>query len=660
MDKITSFFGADGALAQSIEGYRPRNAQIEMALAVEQAIVTNSKTVIEAGTGTGKTFAYLVPAMMSAKKILVSTGTKHLQDQLFEKDLPRLKKLITHKPLTTALLKGRANYLCLYRIKTLRARGQFESKQQVNDFYAIEKFAGRTKSGDKTHFTDVPEHSSLWQQVTSTNENCLGAECPDYQECFLVKARKKAIEADIVVINHHLFCADLALKQEGFAEILPNAEVIIIDEAHQLAETAGRFFSEDIGTRQIVEFCHDLKHALAEEAKEESIILDLISALESELPKLRISLANNIERGNKMTIADAFAVEAFQAQVYVISDCIHAVLDRLNIISAQGILLTKLNKRLEETLQLWNKLSIDGINVNQTEQIIWVELYTHHLTFNATPVDISEQFQKHSNHIKAAWIFTSATLAIGDNFTYFCKPLGLFPDTTLQLASPFEYKKIALLYHPQGLPDPNHATYSDKMMQAMLPVIHASKGRTFLLFTSYKALDEATKFLQAHVDYPLFIQGNLPKLALIDAFRASGNGILLGTTSFWEGVCVKGHALTCVMIAKLPFASPADPIEQARIEVLNKEGGNSFMDYQLPKAVIALKQGIGRLIRDYNDYGVLVICDPRLTQKHYGKLFLNSLPDMTRTQKIERVEKFFQYMDQIHEIDTKIAAEIIE
>ncbi len=642
-DYITPFFSSEGPLIKHIKGYQPRQVQIDMAKAVSDVIAFGGQLVVEAGTGTGKTYAYLVPAMLSGKKTIVSTGTKYLQDQLFVEDLPKLRPLIGARPLTVALLKGRANYLCWYRIKTLRHRGQFDSKAQVEQFYAIEKYASVTTVGDIGQCESVPENSPIFAQVTSTTENCLGVECPDYDSCFVVKARKAALDADIIVINHHLFCADLALKQEGFGELLPAAEVIIIDEAHQLAEVAGQFFSQQIGTRQLVELVRDLDIFFRIEMKEETSSLLLMSALEEAC----LNLQQCFNSGQKLSMSDAMKLPLVPEKLQGILEALNALGERLQMIAEQNLVLVKLWQRVKELLQLWQQLVSHDSTL--AEAIIWVEVHKHHISLHATPVNIAEPFQKHSRGLKASWVFTSATLAVGSSFEYFCRPLGITPETTLQLQSPFDYPRRALFFHPLGLPDPMSSHYSDKMLTAILPILQASKGRAFILFTSYQALTEAAAFLSKNITYPLFIQGNMPKLRLLDAFRQSGNGILLGTNSFWEGVDVKGEALTCVIIAKLPFAAHTDPVEQARIELLKQQGKNSFMEYQVPRAVIALKQGIGRLIRGVEDYGVLVIADPRLLSKNYGKFFLDSLPPMTRTHQVARVENFFAYMVNINE-----------
>ncbi|UNM96457.1 ATP-dependent DNA helicase [Ignatzschineria rhizosphaerae] len=639
-ESITHFFADGGNLSLAIEGYQPRDEQIKMAKAIAEAIEEHDTLIVEAGTGTGKTFAYLVPALLSKRKTLISTGTKHLQDQLFEKDIPLLKGLIKH-PISTALLKGRSNYLCLYRTKTLRARGRFENKKQVEQFFKIERFAGQDATGDITQLSGITE-TELWPQVTSTTENCLHNECPDFEECFVFKARKKAMDSDVVVINHHLLCADLALKQDGFGEILPEAEIIIIDEAHQLAETAGLFFSTQLSTKQFHDWIDDLNKAIAVEAADFSGHDTAADALFKALTDLRKALPQYNQRYALSEFEENPIITGLFQEIYDIAKTILSIVDPLKI---RAQIFLKLVERLEEIIMTWKILLLSEKTPDSVNAINWLETYTFNITFHSTPLDISEQFRKNSGSLNASWIFTSATLAVKDDFSYFCRPLGLSKKNTLKLDSPFDYPRTSLLYHPDHLPLPSDPKFLPEMIDAVLPVIDIAKGRSFILFTSYRALNEAKELLKKKTAYPLFVQGDMPKMQLIEAFKASGNGILLGTMSFWEGVDVKGDALSCVIIEKFPFSSPGDPIEQAKMDLIREQGYDPFSTYQLPKAIIALKQGVGRLIRDHDDYGVLVIADTRLSKSRYGKRFLDSLPPMTKTLKPERITRFFDYME---------------
>lgn len=640
------FFAEDGPLSRAIKGYQPREEQTLMAIAIAEAIDEKETLIVEAGTGTGKTFAYLVPALLSKQKTIISTGTKHLQDQLFEKDIPLLIKTLKF-PISTALLKGRSNYLCLYRTKTLRARGRFENKRQVEQFFRIERFAQQDSIGDITQLSGITE-SDLWSQVTSTTENCLHNECPDFEECFVFKARKKAMDADLVVINHHILCADLALKQEGFGELLPEAEIIIIDEAHQLAETAGLFFSTHLSTKQLHDWVDDLNKSVAVEASDFSEHDVTADTLFKALVELRKALPAYNQRYALADFAENSAITDLYKEVYDILKHLHDICEPLKV-RAQSF--AKLLERLEEYISTWKILLLAEKTEHSVNAINWLETFTHTITFHSTPLDISEQFRKNSGLLQASWIFTSATLAVKDDFNYFARPLGLSSKKSLKLDSPFDYPRTSLLYHPDHLPLPNDPRFLPEMIETIIPILETTKGRAFILFTSYRALNEAKMLLQSRVDYPLFVQGDLPKMALIEKFKESGNGILLGTMSFWEGVDVKGDALSCVIIEKFPFASPADPIEQAKMALIKEQGYDPFNTYQLPKAIIALKQGVGRLIRDHDDYGVLVIADTRLSKSRYGKRFLESLPPMTKTLKQERVQRFFDYIE--NKRDTK-------
>lgn len=639
-DHITQFFAQDGALSLVIDGYQPRDEQIEMAEAIALAIEEQDTLIVEAGTGTGKTFAYLVPALLSKKKTLISTGTKHLQDQLYEKDIPLLKKVIKH-PISTALLKGRSNYLCLYRTKTLRARGRFENKKQVEQFFRIERFSQQDPIGDITQLSGITENE-LWSQVTSTTENCLHNECPDYEECFVFKARKKAMDSDIVVINHHLLCADLALKQDGFGELLPEADIIIIDEAHQLAETAGLFFSTQISTKQFHDWIDDLNKAIAVDAPDFSGHDTAADALFKALTELRKALPQYNQRYALTEFSDNPIITNLYQEIYEILKTLLQIVDPLKV---RAQIFAKLIDRLEELTMTWKILLLSEKTPDSINAINWLETYTFNITFHSTPLDISEQFRKNSGLLNASWIFTSATLAVKDDFSYFCRPLGLSKKNTLKLESPFDYPRTSLLYHPDHLPLPSDPRFLPEMIDAIIPILEVTKGRAFILFTSYRALNEAKELLGRKTDYPLFVQGDLPKMQLIEEFKESGNGVLLGTMSFWEGVDVKGDALSCVIIEKFPFASPGDPIEQAKMDLIREQGYDPFNTYQLPKAIIALKQGVGRLIRDHDDYGLLVIADPRLSKSRYGKRFLDSLPPMTKTLKPERISRFFDYIE---------------
>lgn len=630
---VSALLGADGPFARELPNFSPRDTQQRMADAVAEAIEDGGTLVAEAGTGTGKTFAYLVPALLSGKRVIISTGTRNLQDQLFHRDLPRVRSVLGAK-IDAALLKGRANYLCLYRLEQTAQDGQFKSRAQAHDLQTIRAWRSRTKSGDRAELAEVPEASPLWPRVTSTTENCLGAECPFYDDCFVVKARRRAQEADIVVVNHHLLFADLALKQEGFGEILPGAHAFILDEAHQIPELAGQFFSVSISARQLNELANDSLVECAGQPGALSVLQPALDGLNDAVRKARLAFDPLPQRGAYVQLeADATA-----------HDALHGLGEALDILTIALAGQAERSKGLESVharaLLLDERLSRIGDRADENE-VRWYEISERGFMLSATQLDLAPPLRALREATHAVWIMTSATLSVAENFDHYTRQLGLDDPATLALGSPFDYPNQALCYLPQGLPEPAARDYTDLVIEATLPVLHASKGRAFLLFTSHRALRRAAEVLEGKIPYPLFVQGSAPRHQLLNDFRASGNGVLLGAASFWEGVDVAGEALSCVIIDKLPFAAPDDPVLQARLEAMARAGGNPFTQWQVPSAVIALKQGAGRLIRDVHDRGVLMLCDPRLTTRGYGKLFLASLPPMPRTRALGDVQKFF-------------------
>ena len=632
-DPIASaLLGTDGPFAHEVPNFAPRETQQRMADAVADAIEAHDALVVEAGTGTGKTFAYLVPALLSGKRVIVSTGTRNLQDQLFHRDLPRVLGILGAKS-DVALLKGRANYLCRYRLQQTVESGQFHSRTQVHDLQKVRAWGARTRSGDRAELVEVPEGSPLWPRVTSTAENCLGTECPLYDDCFVFKARRRAQDADIVVVNHHLLLSDLALKREGFGAILPEAEAYILDEAHQLPELAGQYFSVGISARQVKELAAD---ALAECAGQPGALALLQPALDGvneALRKARLAFDSLPKRGAFAQLeADAGAVEVLENLGDALADLAGVLMgqaERSKGLASVHARCVVLDQRLQR---------IAGRNGE--DEVRWYELSDHGFELSATPLDLAPQLQALRNATDAAWIHTSATLSVAGQFGHFTRQMGLVDPVTLDLGSPFDYAHQALCWLPQGLPEPAARDYTQRMIEAVRPVLEASKGRAFLLFTSHRALRLAAELL-ADAPWPLFVQGSAPRHQLLSDFRDSGNGVLLGAASFWEGVDVAGEALSVVVIDKLPFASPDDPVLQARLDAVRRAGGNPFRDWQIPAAAIALKQGAGRLIRDVHDRGVLVLCDPRIGSKAYGKLFLASLPPMPSSRDVADVQAFF-------------------
>ena len=632
-----ALLGEEGPLARSVDGFMPRAAQQQMAAAVAQIIDENGKLVVEAGTGIGKTFAYLMPALDSGKRVIISTGTRHLQDQLYNQDLPVVRDAL-EAPLQSALLKGRANYLCLHRLEVLTSEGQQRTRQQHSDLELIRAWSGRTRSGDIARLADIPEDSPLWPKVTSTVENCLGLECGHYQDCFVVKARRAAMDADIVVINHHLLFADMLLREEGFGELLPGVDVIIVDEAHQLPEVASLFFGITVSSHQLHDLVRDTRVEHLREAGDMADLPEAVQQLEAMLHKFRLALGTGDRRAAWSEIADNRAVvEELQGLKAVLA----RLVDRLALAAERG-------KGLDSCWQRGKAVAerLDLLLEKPTgEYVHWFETRRRSFRLNLTPLEVAAGFSRSLETLPDTWVFTSATLAVSSSFSHFTARLGLEDARTLQLDSPFNYKKNALVYLPAEMPEPAEPGYTRAVVDTARDILEASRGRAFLLFTSHAALQEAAVQLKDSVNYPLLVQGTAPRSDLLKQFRELGNAVLLGTSSFWEGVDVRGSALSCVIIDKLPFASPGDPVLQARIDAMRAQGKNPFIEYQLPHAVITLKQGVGRLIRDINDRGVLVLCDPRLRSKSYGRVFLNSLPAMPVTQDIDAVHEFYAGID---------------
>ena len=598
---------------------------------VYECLQQRDSLIVEAGTGVGKTFAYLVPALLSGLRVIVSTGTRHLQDQLYHRDLPRVQKALG-AGLKTALLKGRANYLCLHRLQ--HASQTSYQAADAAKIQAVLTWSRLTQSGDVAEMAEIAEDDPVWSQVTSTIDNCLGADCPEFNHCHVVKARRRAQEADLVVVNHHLFFADMALKGEGFGEVLPSADAFILDEAHQLPETASRFFGQSLSARQLENLAQDCLAAQVNEAPEALDLRSQAQALTASSKEFRLSLGDSGRRGHwqpvfvQKEVAEAFtgvrqAVEALRAGMAEFSE--------------RGPDLANCAGRVAVIANLLELFS------GQPEQqnILWFETTRRGFVLYATPTEIAGLFSQAMQAYQAAWVFTSATLSVAGRFDHFQSRMGIDDAVTALFDSPFNYRKQALLYLPPGMPDPADERFVTRLLEAAGPVLEASEGRAFLLFTSHRALRQAADQLADALDFPLFIQGDAPRSQLLDEFRRSGNGVLLGTSSFWEGVDIRGEALSAVIIDKLPFAAPNDPVLQARLDLIRSRGGNPFADYQLPQAVITLKQGIGRLVRDVHDRGVLMIADPRLRSRSYGRVFLNSLPDMPVTDAIEDVFDFF-------------------
>ncbi len=637
--KLNFIFSEKGPLAEGIPGYRTRQQQLEMALAIETAIQENKQLVAEAGTGTGKTFAYLVPALLSGGKVIVSTGTKTLQDQLFHRDLPAVRDALK-VPVTVEMLKGRANYVCHFHLERSANEGRFVSREDANYVHVIRNFVENSKTGDKAELIEVPENATIWPSVTSTRDNCMGQECNFYKDCFVMDARKRALAADVVVVNHHLFFADVMLRDEGVSELLPSANTVIFDEAHQLPEVAGLFFGEDVSTSQLLELARDAEAEYITTAKDCPALQEAANALEKSVRDFRLVFAYE---GARMPVQKALALKNFDSVYSEMQSKLKALTNVLETQAPRDPALENCWQRgagLMVQLQRW--LAAENANL-----VRWVEVFTQSVQLHATPLSVAEGFGKQLNASPRAWIFTSATLAVKSDFSHYIGQMGLSNANTGYWESPFDYGKQALFYVPENMPEPNSPGYSAAVAAVALPVIQASGGRAFVLCTSLRAMREIhalfkEAFEQNGIEFPLMMQGESSRSELLDRFRKRGNAVLVGSQSFWEGVDVRGEALSCVIIDKLPFAPPDDPVLAARIDKMNEEGKNAFMEYQLPYAVITLKQGAGRLIRDEADSGVLMICDPRLISKPYGRRIWQSLPPFKRTRFLADVQAFFE------------------
>jgi ATP-dependent DNA helicase DinG len=648
---LQPYFEKGGSLEKAVAGFKHRPQQVEFAQAVLAAIESKGALIAEAGTGTGKTFAYLVPALLAGGRVIISTGTKNLQDQLFHRDLPRVRSALGI-PIDTALLKGRANYVCLHHLEAAAQQGTFAAREDVAHIHKIRSFAARTMTGDKSDCADVPESSPAWAQATSTRENCLGSACKHYQDCFVMKARKRASEADLIVVNHHLFFADVALRDEGAADLLPAANTVIFDEAHHLPDLARLFFGQSISTTQLLELARDARIAEAQHARESSDMGDAAAAVERAARDVRLALGNAAGRTALAAIRDRKgfdkALDALAKELAALAEKLQAQEERAEEIRNCRVRAAELLGRVTD----WREADQRPREENAYGEpgggdvVRWIEAYAHSAALYVTPLDVARIFHTQMEGAGRAWIFTSATLSVNGDFSHFQKEMGLAEAQTRSWPSPFDFDKQALLYVPEGLPDPNSEGYVEAVIDSAWPVVRASGGHAFLLFTSLRAMDRgfdrlAAKLKSEGLEWPLLLQGSGSKNELLERFRRSPNAILVASQSFWEGVDVKGEQLSVVVIDRLPFNPPDDPVLAACIERINRAGGNAFMDYQLPRAVIALKQGAGRLIRDETDRGALVICDPRLVDKPYGKRIWRALPPFRRTRSLADVEAFF-------------------
>jgi len=642
---LHELLGAEGRLAEHLPGFTVRDEQLAMANCVASAIASRQALIVEAGTGVGKTFAYLVPALLAGKHVVISTGTRSLQDQLFRRDLPMITAVLG-RPVRIALLKGRANYLCSHRLGLAMTHGQNRgfSRELAGSLRKVNMWSMQTRKGDIGELAVVAESDPVWPWVTSTRDNCLGAECSFFDRCHMIAARREALAADIVVVNHHLLMADLLLKENGFGDLLPGADAVIVDEAHQLPDVATQAFGTTFSARQLRELVRDVtsEPTLAAIAGLSEQQLQIMHGLEEQAMLGTQALAGmsetvDAERWPDLLL-DALAESRKLLHEFVASTTVAAE-DQ-----------SELRGLRDRALELAQRCELFINHTSDDEEVVpavrWSTVNKSGFSLHHAPVDVAKPLGELIHKQGGAWIFTSATLAVGTDLSHFANRVGLPTAIAKQFGSPFDYQRQALLYLPRKLDMPSTPQHTRQVVDAALPVIEASGGRTFLLFTSYRALREAAQRLRSlwgeAGPYPLLVQGEAPRDVLLQRFREFGNAVLLGTGSFWEGVDVKGDALCVVVIDKLPFAVPDEPLIKARLAAIEQRGGNPFMEEQVPQAVMTLKQGVGRLIRDRHDFGVIMLCDRRLTTRSYGKVFLDSLPPMPRTEDVHKVSQFLR------------------
>lgn len=637
---IKGVFSAHGPMQRAMPGFVARPSQARMAQRVHEAMQRREPLIVEAGTGTGKTFAYLVPALLGGLRVLISTGTRALQDQLFARDLPQVAAALG-MPARVALLKGRSNYLCRLRFDNTRQQQALAGLSRADGtLERLARWAAVTDSGDLAEVPGLSDSSALWHDITSTRDNCLGQRCGQYANCHVVAARRRAQEADVVVVNHHLLLADLALKQEGFADLLGSADVVVLDEAHQIPDLAMQFFGASVTSRQLENLLADTRAGLLRAAIPVADLQGALRAVEDAVAEL----ANALPRGAGRLELDpqlrefALASRALVAALQGLAQALGAA----NVGRDNGLQLCA--ERAALLAATVDRVADDELEPGARAS----EMHARGFTISLLPFDIAERFRAMTGARPSSWIFASATLSVGDDFSHFSSRLGLDSAATLRIESPFNFETQALLYLPEAMPDPGSREFGPAMLQAVWPMVTAAGGGAFLLFTSHRALAQAAGLLRGGLcgamPGPLLVQGEAPREQILRDFRASGKAVLLGTASFWEGVDVKGDALRLVVIDKLPFASPDDPIVRARSEHLRRTGGNPFGDYQLPEAALALKQGVGRLIRSEEDRGVVAICDPRLLGKGYGRVFRSCLPPMPVTRDPAEASRFLRRM----------------
>ncbi len=642
MHRLAEILGADGELSQHLPGFRPRVEQLELAQTVGIAIASGSNALLEAGTGTGKTFAYLLPLLLSGRKCIVSTGTKNLQDQLFYKDLPLILNLIG-KPLRVALLKGRANYVCPQRLDSkIREMTNGTSRQMLSRLVEVRQWSTGTRTGDLTELSDFHDDASLVSMVTSSRDNCLGSRCPKFVECPLYRARDKAREADLIVVNHHLLFADLALRDDGLTSILPDVTSVVIDEAHQVTEVARQFFGSRISSGQLTELARDLRQECRLLGDDDPVLLERTKLLQKAVDEMSQFVNSNAIldfsdwiRGPRGEFVDQIDIALGQLRT------------RLDMVAERSTGLQLVAHRLTKLTDLFTLLT-EPLGGDQAH-VHWLQLQGRGFVIHLTPVSIASELAARFENPATSWVFTSATLAVANSFEHIKGSLGLDDLLERQFESPFDYQQQVLAYVPENLPTPGTDEHTRTLIDRLRGLLERNlemndPGKFFMLFTSHRALRLATDLLSAVPGLMVFYQGQFSKSDLIARYRQSSGSVLLATGSFWEGVDLRGADLRCLVIDKLPFASPDEPLPRALMAAIDGAGGNGFMDYLLPQAIIALKQGFGRLIRQEADTGLFILGDPRVMTKPYGRMVMSSLPDMEWSTDEQRVSQFMEHL----------------
>ena len=671
-------FGPGGLIAQHHPNYEYRPGQVEMAEAVNNILKDGGTALIEAGTGTGKTLAYLIPALAAGRRVLVSTATKNLQEQLHKKDVPFLQQIIPRQ-LRVTCMKGRSNYLCLHRMKQAAGSPVLQGLDEVDYFDQIRKWAGETETGDRAELTDLPEDLSFWREIDARAETCLGQKCADFDACFITRMRRESMEADVVIVNHHLFFADLALRGGDYGAVLPDYDTVIFDEAHELEDVAASFFGTSASNYRVTDLIQDANKLQIKEPDQQAELIKALARLSQRSDMFWLSFRGDEEDDESAADGDASqAASGWRSQGnyrkrgaagsqdgrYPLRHSRFVREDREGILTATAsgeayIALNQALGRLITTLRIVKDPPAEVDNIvrraeslkfdlefiitcDRADFVYWCEKRGRGVFINATPIDVSGILEENLFARIQTSVLTSATMTAGNSFDFIRGRLGIKRARELIVESHFDFPKQAVLYLPARMPDPRSRDFLDASVEEIIRILKATHGRAFVLFTSVSAMRETYEQVKDFIDYPSFIQGQGSKNALLDRFRKTKGAVLFATSSFWQGVDVQGEALSCVIISKLPFAVPSDPVVAARQRYIDDQGGNSFYEYSVPQAAITLKQGLGRLIRSTTDRGVLSILDPRVRTKAYGRYFLQSIPRCHVTSNLEEAAAIFE------------------